>query len=77
MLVTLKEKVVVSLDLSAIHSMIPIKPEDRYKTSYWLNDLSYEFNVLVKSINPSHPVLCICINIQYVLYQYQTLTMPL
>jgi len=37
MLGKLKGKVVVRLDLSAIQSMIPIKPEDRYKTSFWLN----------------------------------------
>jgi hypothetical protein len=54
MLVTLKGKVVVRLDLSAIHSIIPIKPEEKYKTSFWLNDLSYEFNVLVKSIKSSY-----------------------
>ncbi len=54
MLGKLKGKVVVRSDLSAINSMIPIKPEDRYKTSFWLNDLSYEFNVLVKSIKSSY-----------------------
>jgi len=54
MLGKLKGKVVVRLDLSGINSMIPFKPMDRYKTSFWLNDLSYEFNVFVKSIKSSY-----------------------
>jgi hypothetical protein len=50
----LKGKVVVRLDLSATSLMIPIREEHRYKTSFWLNDLSYGFNVLVKSIKSSY-----------------------
>jgi hypothetical protein len=50
----LKGKVVMRLDLSATSFMIPIREEDRYKTSFWLNDLSYEFNVMMKSIKSSY-----------------------
>ena len=34
----LKNKVVVSLDISSSFFIIPIKEEDRYKTAFWLND---------------------------------------
>ena len=50
----LKGKVVVRLDMSSTFLMIPIRSEDRYKTSFWLNDLAFEFNVLVKSLKSSY-----------------------
>jgi hypothetical protein len=33
--------------------VIPIKEEDRYKTAFWLNDLAFEFNVLVMGLKSS------------------------
>ena len=49
----LKNKVVVSLDISSSFFIIPIKEEDRYKTAFWLNDYAYEFNVLVMGLKSS------------------------
>jgi hypothetical protein len=49
----LKNKVVISLDISSAFFIIPIKPEDRYKTAFWLNELSYEFNSLVMGLKSS------------------------
>ena len=72
-LTKLKGKVVVRLDLSAIYSMIPIRPEDKYKTSFWLNDLSYELNVLVKSIKSSYAHIQKLFNVTFsddVLFEY-------
>ena len=50
---TLKNKVVVSLDISSAFFIIPIAEEDRYKTSFWLNELSFEFNALVMGLKSS------------------------
>jgi hypothetical protein len=33
--------------------VIPIREEDRYKTAFWLNDLAFEFNVLVMGLKSS------------------------
>ena len=52
-LYTLKRKVVVSLDISSSFFIIPIDEKDRYKTAFWLNDLAYEFNVLVMGLKSS------------------------
>jgi len=49
----LKNKVIVSLDISSSFFIIPIKEEDRYKTSFWVNDLAYEFNVCVMGLKSS------------------------
>jgi hypothetical protein len=49
----LKNKVVISLDISSAFFIIPIKPEDRYKTAFWLNELSFEFNSLVMGLKSS------------------------
>ena len=52
-LYTLEGKVVVSLDISSSFFIIPIDEKDRYKTAFWLNDLAYEFNVLVMGLKSS------------------------
>ena len=44
---TLKNKVVVSLDISSSFFIIPIREEDKHKTSFWVNDMAFEFNVFV------------------------------
>jgi len=49
----LKNKVIVSLDISSSFFIIPIKEEDCYKTSFWVNDLAYEFNVCVMGLKSS------------------------
>jgi dUTPase len=45
----LQEKKVISLKISS-SSMIPIKKEDRYKTAFWVNQDSYEFNNLIPDL---------------------------
>jgi len=50
---TLKNKWVVKLDISSSFFVIPIKEKDRHKTAFWLNDLSYEFCVLVMGLKSS------------------------
>ena len=50
---TLKNKVVVSLDISSSFFIIPIREEDKHKTSFWVNDLAFEFNVLVMGLKSS------------------------
>ena len=50
---TLKNKVVVSLDISSSFFIIPIREEDKYKTSFWVNDKAFEFNVLVMGLKSS------------------------
>jgi hypothetical protein len=49
----LKGKYVVNMDISSAFYVIPIKEEDRYKTAFWLNDLAFEFNVLVMGLKSS------------------------
>jgi hypothetical protein len=49
----LKGKYVVNMDISSAFYVIPIKEEDRFKTAYWLNDLAFEFNVLVMGLKSS------------------------
>ena len=49
----LRNKVVVSIDISSSFYVIPIREEDRYKTAFWLNDLAFEFNVLVMGLKSS------------------------
>ena len=46
----LRNKVVICMDISSSFYVIPIKEEDRYKTAFWLNDLAFEFNVLVMGV---------------------------
>jgi len=50
---TLKGKVVVSLDISSSFFIIPIRPEDRYKTAFWVNENSFEFNACVMGLKSS------------------------
>ena len=49
----LKNKYVVSLDISSSFFMIPIREEDKHKTAFWVNDYSYEYNVLVMGLKSS------------------------
>jgi dUTPase len=53
LLYNLKGKVVVSLDISSSFFIIPIAEKDRYKTAFWVNDLSYQFRVLVMGLKSS------------------------
>jgi hypothetical protein len=41
------------MDILSAFYVIPIKEEDRYKTAFWLNDLAFEFNVLVMGLKSS------------------------
>ena len=50
---TLKNKIVVSMDISSAFFIIPIKEEDRYKTAFWVNNSSFEFNVAVMGLKSS------------------------
>ena len=49
----LKNKIVVSMDISSAFFIIPIKEEDRYKTAFWVNNLAFEFNVAVMGLKSS------------------------
>jgi Reverse transcriptase (RNA-dependent DNA polymerase) len=49
----MKGKYVVNMDISSSFYVIPIREEDRYKTAFWLNDLAFEFNVLVMGLKSS------------------------
>jgi hypothetical protein len=46
-------KIVVNMDISSSFYVIPIKDENRYKTAFWLNDLAFEFKVLVMGLKSS------------------------
>jgi hypothetical protein len=48
----LKNKVCVIMDISSAFFIIHINEADRYKTSFWINDLAYEFNCLVMGHTP-------------------------
>jgi hypothetical protein len=48
----LNNKVCVSMDISSAFFIIPINEADRYKTSFWVNDLTFEFNCLVMGQTP-------------------------
>ena len=50
---TLKNKVCVSLDISSSFFIIPIHPDDRYKTAFWINESSFEFRNLVMGLKSS------------------------
>ena len=41
------------MDISSSFFIIPIDERGRYKTAFWLNDLAYEFNVLVMGLKSS------------------------
>jgi RNase H-like domain found in reverse transcriptase/Reverse transcriptase (RNA-dependent DNA polymerase) len=49
----MKGKYVVNMEISSSFYVIPIREEDRYKTAFWLNDLAFEFNVLVTGLKSS------------------------
>ncbi len=49
----LRNKIVVSVDISSSFYVIPIKEEDRYKTAFWVNDYAFEFKVLVMGLKSS------------------------
>ena len=50
---TLKNKVVISLDISSAFFIIPIKEEDRHKTAFWVNEHAFEFQSLVMGLKSS------------------------
>ena len=49
---TLKNKVVVSLDISLSFFIILIR-EDKHKMNFWVNDMAYDFYVLVMGLKLS------------------------
>ena len=49
----LKGKKVISLDISSAFFIIPIKEKDRYKTAFWVNQDAYEFCSLVMGLKSS------------------------
>ena len=49
----MKNKVVVSLDISSSFFIIPIREEDKYKTAFWVNESSFEFQVCVMGLKSS------------------------
>jgi hypothetical protein len=49
----LKNKVVISMDISSAFFIIPIKEEDKHKTAFWVNNNAYEFNVAVMGLKSS------------------------
>jgi dUTPase len=49
----LRNKVVVSMDISSAFFIIPIKEEDKHKTAFWVNQLAFEFNVAVMGLKSS------------------------
>jgi hypothetical protein len=69
----LKNKVCVSMDISSAFFIIPIRKEDRYKTAFWVNDLSYEFNCLVMGLKSSPYHLKMFMNIVFSAEQYEKL----
>ena len=50
---TLKNKVVVSLDISLSFFIILIRKEDKHKMSFRVNNMAYEFNILVMGLKSS------------------------
>ena len=52
-LMKLKGKKVVSLDISSAFFIIPIQEKDRYKTAFWVNQDAYEFCCLVMGLKSS------------------------
>ncbi len=73
----LKNKVCVSMDISSAFFIIPIKEEDRYKTAFWINDLTYEFNCLVMGLKSSPYHLKMFMNIVFSQDQFDKLKMQL
>ncbi len=49
----LKNKVVISMDISSAFFIIPLKEEDKHKTAFWVNNNAYEFNVAVMGLKSS------------------------
>ncbi len=49
----LKNKVVISMDISSAFFIIPIREEDRHKTALWGNDKVFKFNVAVMGLKSS------------------------
>jgi hypothetical protein len=61
------------MDISSAFFIIPIRKEDRYKTAFWINDLSYEFNSLVMGLKSSPYHLKMFMNIVFSAEQYEKL----
>jgi hypothetical protein len=53
LLYTLKNKIVISADISSAFFCIGIKEEDRYKTAFWCNEKVFQFNALVMGLKSS------------------------
>ena len=73
LLYKLKNKVVVSMDISSAFFIIPIRKEDRHKTAFWVNDLAFEFNCLVMGLKSSPYHLKIFMNLVFGKDQYEKL----
>ena len=50
---TLKNKVIVGLDISSSFFIILIREEDKHKMSFRVNNMAYEFNILVMGLKSS------------------------
>ena len=50
---TLKNKVIVGLDISSSFFIILIREEDKNKMSFRVNNMAYEFNILVMGLKSS------------------------
>jgi len=73
LLYKLKNKVVVSMDISSAFFIIPIRKEDRHKTAFWVNDLAFEFNCLVMGLKSSPYHLKNFMNLVYSKAQFEKL----
>ena len=50
---TLKNKVIVGLDILSSFFIILIREEDKHKMSFRVNNMAYEFNILVMGLKSS------------------------
>ena len=50
---TLKNKVIVGLDISSSFFIILLRKEDKHKMSFRVNNMAYEFNILVMGLKSS------------------------
>ncbi len=51
------------MDISSAFFIIHINEADRYKTSFWINDLAFEFNCLVIGLNPDNFLISIHVDL--------------
>ena len=69
----LKNKFVVSMDISSAFFIIPIREQDRHKTAFWVNDLAFEFNCLVMGLKSSPYHLKMFMNLVFSIAQFEKL----